>query len=165
MFDETGHGGDGLALEFISFNLQDRNKRKYPQRPLTQSHQVEYPILAYKNFTPDNKQVCIVNLATGTQKVYDLGEFEFQSFVTHTQKVDQKLFHRKTETSTSVMMLVQRGGMTQLMCIKSKPWDFDNEDHIYMFNAILPNHERVCRGLGIKDVQARRFTSDKMCSV
>ena len=111
VFDETGHGSDELALSFFTTTLDSVKKEnlEYPQRPVAQSWQVEYPMLAYKSFTPDNKEICIVNLAQNTpQKVINLGEWEFVSFVTHTHMVNRKLFRKNMETSTNIMLLVKR---------------------------------------------------------
>ena len=47
------------ARETSQFNL----KLKLPQLPMRQSWIVVYPLLAYKNFTPDNREICIVHLA------------------------------------------------------------------------------------------------------
>ena len=138
-FDEHSYGNDEVVLEFFTVNFQERNSKKFPQRPLPQSYHIEYPLLAYKNFTPDNKEVCIINLCTYTNKIIDLGEFEFQSFVTHTQKVDQKLFNRKEETSTSIMLLAERLGVTHLMCIRGKPYEPGHEEHVFVFNGVLPD--------------------------
>ena len=134
---------------------------------MPQSYHIEYPLLAYKNFTPDNKEVCIINLCTYTNKIIDLGEFEFQSFVTHTQKIDQKVFHRKEESSTSIMLLAERMGVTHLMCIRSKPYEPEHEEHVFVFNGVLPDPQRLCIEMDkkAKEHQARRFTADKMQSV
>ena len=60
-----------------------------------QEWHVEYPILAYKTYKPDSKELCFINIATDTPcRVINLGEFEFVSFVKHTHMINKKLFQK-----------------------------------------------------------------------
>ena len=62
----------------------------YPQTPVQQSWIVDYPLLAYKTATPMNKEIAIVHMAYNMpQRIIHLGEWEFVSFVNHTQMVEQ----------------------------------------------------------------------------
>lgn len=61
----------------------------YYQEPVPQSWIVDYPLLAYKTFTPRNKEIAIVHMAYNVpQKIIHLGEWEFVCFVNHTQMVE-----------------------------------------------------------------------------
>ena len=62
------YGSDEMILEFFTAPLnQPADKTMaitdYSQRPLAQTFIVDYPLLAYKNFTPDNHEICIVHMA------------------------------------------------------------------------------------------------------
>ena len=62
------YGSDEMILEFFTAPLnQPTDKtmeiKDYSQRPLAQTFLVDYPLLAYKNFTPDNHEICIVHMA------------------------------------------------------------------------------------------------------
>ena len=90
---------------------------------MPQTHVVDYPLLAYKTFSPRNREICIVHLAMNVpQRVVHLGEWEFLCFVGHTQMVEQKLFQRSKETNCDIMFLVRRGAEVRLMSFKSNPW-------------------------------------------
>ena len=87
-------GTDHLTLEFYTSNLHDTETiheddltfLHYPQRPLDQKWIVEYPLIAYKHYSPQNREIVITNIAHDTpQKVINLGEsWEFVHFVKHT---------------------------------------------------------------------------------
>ena len=50
---------------------------------------VDYPLLAYKTVTPMNREIAIVNMVHNMpQKIIHLGQWEFVSFVNHTQMVE-----------------------------------------------------------------------------
>ena len=60
----------------------------YPQQPVPQSWMVDYPLLAYKTVTPMNREIAIVNMVHNMpQKIIHLGQWEFVSFVNHTQSL------------------------------------------------------------------------------
>ena len=72
------------------------------------------------------------------------------------------------------MLLVEREGLTRLLCIKSDPW-FDREDaeleesgeKVFLFSGVLPKpHEHNSDGIMTDNVRhlARRFASDKIRS-
>ena len=84
---------------------------------------VDYPLLAYKTFTPRNKEIAIVHMAdVMTQRVIHLGEWEFVCFVNHTQMVEQKCFQKSKETNCDIMILVKLEDKCRLMSFKSNPW-------------------------------------------
>lgn len=56
------------------------------------------------------------------QRVIHLGEWEFVSFVNHTQMVEQKLFGKAKETNCDIIFLVRRKDKYRLMSFKSNPW-------------------------------------------
>ena len=63
-------GTDDMVLEFYSTKLgqsyvteEEKEKLEYPQSPLSQEWIIDYPLLAYKHFAPDNHKLCIINLA------------------------------------------------------------------------------------------------------
>ena len=109
---------DEIVLQFFSANLDagTTEKAQFPQRPLGQEWHVEYPILAYKTFKPDNKEICIVNIAADVPcKMIDLGDFEFISFIKHTQMVNKKLFRKQREDKIIFTILVQHNGNLRLI--------------------------------------------------
>ena len=62
------YGSDEMILEFFTAPLNQPTDKTveitdYSQRPLAQTFIVDYPLLAYKNFTPDNHEICIVHMA------------------------------------------------------------------------------------------------------
>ena len=146
-------GSDDLILEFFTAPL-DRTKGEdekldYSQRPLTQTYMVDYPLLAYKNYTPENREICICHMAMDIpQKVIDLGEWEFICFVNHTQMVERKVFEFERESNCDIMFLAEREGKIRLMSFKSNPWlrrdEFprSNQENIFkqsifLFSGIL----------------------------
>lgn len=67
----------------------------YQQEPVPQSWIVDYPLLAYKTFTPRNKEIAIIHMAYNMpQRLIHLGDWEFVCFVNHTQMVEQKCFKK-----------------------------------------------------------------------
>ena len=73
-------------------------------------------MLAYKTYKPDNKEICIVNMAADVPcKMIDLGEFEFVSFVKHTQMVNKKLFHKQREDKIIFTILVRHNENLRLI--------------------------------------------------
>ena len=82
---------------------------------------------------------------------------EFVSFVTHTQMADQRLFRSQMETSTSIMLLVEREGQTRLMCIKSKPWDpVDSyRDRVILFSGVLPKADDIDQKFKLDEEKAK----------
>ena len=76
---------------------------------MPQSWIVDYPLLAYKTFTPKNKEIAILHMAQDIpQRVIHLGDWEFVCFVNHTQMVEQKCFNKSKETNCDIMFLVKR---------------------------------------------------------
>jgi len=95
----------------------------YPQAPVDQSWIVDYPLLAYKTLTPNNREIAIMNVAANdTQRIIHLGEWEFVSFVNHTQMVEQKLFNKRKETNCDIFFLVRKNDEIRLMSYKTNPW-------------------------------------------
>ena len=84
---------------------------------------VDYPLLAYKTVTPNNKEIAIVHMAQNMpQRIIHLGQWEFVCFVNHTQMVEQKLFDKRKETNCDIMFLVRMREKYRLMSYKSNPW-------------------------------------------
>ena len=76
----------------LNFYRSDLNKSsqflaeyQYPQTPLPQSWIIEYPLLAYKSFTPNNQEIIVLHLAAGMpHRWINLDGWEFVCFVNHT---------------------------------------------------------------------------------
>ena len=62
------YGTDDFILEFFTAKLdrKDDDIFDYSQRPLAQTWIVDYPLLAYKDYTPENKDIVIVHMAQDT---------------------------------------------------------------------------------------------------
>ena len=62
------YGTDDLQLEFFTSKLKRKEQEvfEYSQRPLAQTWIVDYPLLAYKDFTPENREIVIVHMAQDT---------------------------------------------------------------------------------------------------
>ena len=60
------YGTDEFQLEFFTTTIGKDEKFDFPQRPLAQTWIVDYPLLAYKSFTPDNKEICVIHMAQNT---------------------------------------------------------------------------------------------------
>ena len=91
---------------------------------------VDYPFLAYKDFTPENREICIINMTQDVpQKVIHLREWEFVAFVNHTQMAEKKLYGDKfnDEINCDIMFLVERLDKIRLMSYKCNPWLPPNE--------------------------------------
>ena len=57
----------------------------FPQETMIQPWIVDYPLLAYKTASPTNKEIAIVHMAIAMpQRIINLGQWEFVSFVNHT---------------------------------------------------------------------------------
>lgn len=87
------YGTDELCLNFVTSTLQRYSEGDaeldYPQQPVPQSWMVDYPLLAYKTYTPRNREIAIVHMALNMpQRIIHLGEWEFVCFVNHTQMVE-----------------------------------------------------------------------------
>ena len=52
----------------------------------------------------------------------NLDQWEFISFVTHTNLVNKKLFDERMETGTHIMLLVKRENAIRLISIRYDPW-------------------------------------------
>ena len=178
-------GGNQLTLQFFTtaYELKRTDVLAYPQKPLAQQWHVEYPLLAYKTFTPDDREICIVNLAQDTpQKVINLDQWEFISFVTHTNLVNKKLFDERMETGTHIMVLVKRENAIRLISFRYDPWAADgqieaagsleldvsqkkqkSDGTVLLFSGILAKPENLDETK--RQLYARRFSSDKVRSV
>ena len=130
---------------------------------------VVYPFLAYKNFTPDNREICIVHLAQKgyPQKIINLGDFEFVSFVHHTLMCEQKLFGKMHETNCDIMFLAENQGKIRLMSFKSNPWLSTQQmvsvkSSIHISTGFL-TMEAIKKKVSPKhDSDLNRFTPDKI---
>ena len=116
------------------------------------------------------------------QRVIHLGDWEFVSFVNHTQMAEQKLFEMSRESNCDIMFLVRRRNKVRLMSFKSNPWLSQKEkpnrqthpeiykQAIFIFNGVLleiPTAYESGQGdesaihSGFKR-QSRRFNNDKI---
>jgi hypothetical protein len=66
------YGSDEMVLSFFQAECKKRKAQKldnyewtleHPQQPVNQSWIVDYPLLAYKTFTPRNREIAILHLA------------------------------------------------------------------------------------------------------
>ena len=76
------------------------------------------------------------------QKVINLGEWEFVSFVNHTLMCEQKLFGKTHEKKCDIMLLVERKGKMRLISYKSDPWvnhlkQDPKQDYLYISTGFL----------------------------
>ena len=65
IYEEVGNAS--LTLNFFTTRLRTKEQTEIepelPQKPMPQTWIVQYPLLAYKNFMPNNTEICIVHLA------------------------------------------------------------------------------------------------------
>ena len=74
-----------IVDEKDSHHIERQDTLYYPQEPVPQSWIVDYPLLAYKTFTPRNKEIAIIHMAYNMpQRLIHLGDWEFVCFVNHT---------------------------------------------------------------------------------
>ena len=82
------YGSDQLTLSFLTSVTRRKGSSfelDYPQQPVPQTWMIDYPLLAYKTFTPKNREIAIVHMALNMpQRIIHLGQWEFVSFVNHT---------------------------------------------------------------------------------
>ena len=60
-----------IMIEFLSAKIRDDSAKavkaednlEYPQQPTAQEWIVDYPMLAYKHFSPGNHEICIADLS------------------------------------------------------------------------------------------------------
>lgn len=157
------NGSDELVLNMVTAQIthqmhdtkesDEEMELDYPQQPVAQSWIVDYPLLAYKTYTPMNREIAIMHLSLDMpQRIIHLGMWEFVSFVNHTQMVEQKCFEKDKETNCDIMLLVRhiKNGKTRLMSFKSNPWlqfyeqpnDADKDiykEAIFLFSGIMPS--------------------------
>ena len=60
------YGTDDLILEFFSAPLnreKGNDEMDYSQNPVSQTFIVDYPLLAYKSFNPNNSEICVAHMA------------------------------------------------------------------------------------------------------
>jgi hypothetical protein len=97
-----------------------------------QQWKLEYPFLAFKTYTPMNREIAVYHLAQYMPLMrINLGEWTFVCFVNHTQMVEQKLYKYQDEINCDIMMLVKRENKVRLMSLKTNPWlefDFTTEE-------------------------------------
>ena len=81
------YGSDELVMNFVTAtqNPVEGQLLDYPQSPVKQSWIVDYPLLAYKTYTPKNREIAIVHMGLNMpQRIIHLGEWGFVCFVNHT---------------------------------------------------------------------------------
>ena len=67
---------------------------------MQQKYIIEFPLLAYKTLTPDNKQIALVHLNQEIpQRIINLGIYEFVAFVEHNLDTNS--------CATNIIMLVK----------------------------------------------------------
>ena len=112
------------------------------------------------------------------QRIINLGEYEFVSFVNHTLMCEQKLFGKKNEINCDIMFLAERNGKTRLMSFKSNPWlnleeQSIRKESIYIssgyvnleaINAIEQKKNKSMPSFGSR-VVSNRFQPDKIQTV
>ena len=81
IYEEPATGDHSLSFYSAKFKNEAEQPR-FPQQPLRQSWIVNYPYLAYKSTSPDNRDIVLVHLAQDIpQRTIHLGHWEFVSFV------------------------------------------------------------------------------------
>ena len=80
---------NSLILNFYKSDIekgsQFHEEYQHPQIPMSQSWIIEYPLLAYKSFTPNNSELVVMHLAAEMpQRFISLEEWQFVCFVKHT---------------------------------------------------------------------------------
>ena len=101
--------------------------------PLSQTKMIDYPILAYKCMSPDNKEISIVHLSQNMpQRKLHLGAWEFISFVQGGNERDQ--------ADASILILVKSKYIVRLMMIRLDPWKrldinkvYNEPEAVFMF--------------------------------
>ena len=108
---------------------------------MSQSVLVEYPLLAYKSFTPDNSEIVVVHLgAEMPQRFISLEDWEFVCFVKHTQMQDMRIYNSNYQRSVDIMFLVRgKDGYLRLMSYKSNPWFFTTHKNAKTNKVIYRN--------------------------
>ena len=117
-----------LVLNFYSASLEERRHElmDFPQEPQHQSWAVDYPMLAYKTMSPDNREIALVHLAHDIpQRVINLSKgFRFVCFVNGSNE--------RNDTACQIMFLVKnRNNDLQLMMIKADPWKHIDRDNVF----------------------------------
>ena len=78
---EDQESGD-ILITFFQSSIAEEGIKYYPQHSIKQEWIVDYPILAYKSVSPDNREIVIVHLAHKIpQRSIHLKGWEFVSFV------------------------------------------------------------------------------------
>ena len=108
---------------------------------MPQSWIIEYPLLAYKSYTPNNNELVVMHLAAEMpQRFISLEEWEFVCFVNHTQMQDIRVYNQKHQRSVDIMFLVRgKDGYLRLMSYKTNPWFFVTDLHGKTNKAIYRN--------------------------
>ena len=60
------YGTDHIRVNFITADLNKKVEDAdldYPQQPCSQRWIVDYPLLAYKTYSPMNKEIAIIHMA------------------------------------------------------------------------------------------------------
>ena len=133
---------------------------KYPQERMKQSFIVNYPMLAYKEMSPDNSKISLVHLAEEIpQRIVNLGDWEFISFVHNSNENIQE--------DCKINFLVGNKGRIKLLMIRLDPWKridketpFDEPETIFEYNEYvnLPTKKDEC-------FKENLFTNDKLKNI
>ena len=102
-----------LVLNFYtsSFEGDKTLDFEYSQKPLQQTWRIDYPLLAYKCASPDNREIAIVHLGQNMpQRIITMYGYEFVSFVQGAMQRDtiakQIIFLARSKTNAKELKLV-----------------------------------------------------------
>ena len=62
IYEEPGSGEIVLNFYTSTFNSIQNKRLEFPQEPLRQTWRIDYPLLAYKCTSPDNREIALVHL-------------------------------------------------------------------------------------------------------
>ena len=160
IYEEPATGDFSLNFYTAKFKQEDEQEPRLYQQPLKQSWIVNYPLLAYKCATPDNRDIALVHLSQDIpQRIIHLGLWEFVSFVEGNFK--------RNDTSIQILFLVKhaRTSRVKLVYILADPWK--NIDMHKPFN--MPETIAVIQGdVGHQPSQVMdplEFSTDKIRNI
>ena len=140
IFENVESGEVDLCI-FRSFD--ESCKEYYPEQAMRQSWICDYPILAYKSVSPDNKEIVLCHLAQEIpQRLIYLEHWEFVSFV-HGNYED-------SDTRKQIVMLVKNRalGKMKLLNLFIDPWKninfsdpFDVPENFFVAQTDIPQPE------------------------
>jgi hypothetical protein len=71
----------------LSDPIGENMKELNPQNPVPQTWIVDYPLLAYKSYVPQNNELIVLNIANekAAERIINFEDHEFLCFVNHAQ--------------------------------------------------------------------------------